>query len=336
MLMRVLIADRNAMLLESVSRTFAYQCSIQTATTRERCDELLRSGGFELAIVSEKLADGPGLQLLGQLARNSPDTLRVFTARRSRLQLLEGKLGPFGLFRTLVYPIDSRDLLSVLTLARSMRSTVERISLTSADARLEINVPMLFASMRTVRDASPLPPSALPQAQAARPADCADLSLQGKPFRQTAVRPNGPVNRAMAGADRGLATDRRVASRSPRQELERTAPKRTKVALGATVVAVFVLTTLTLNLLDATVHFTRASAPRPEVAPPPTIATSRSDSGSMPVVRPTPSMARRIEPKPEATPSDQRPADPQFASSTVPVADPSTFGSEAYEPIYPN
>ena len=95
--MRVLIADRNARLLESISRTFADQFTIQTASSREHCDALLGSGEFDLAVISEKLADGPGLQVLGEIARNSPDTLRIFAARRSRLELLKGKLGPFGL-----------------------------------------------------------------------------------------------------------------------------------------------------------------------------------------------------------------------------------------------
>src|SRR5215469_14876591 len=92
--MRVLIADRNAWLLESIARAFAHQFSIQTATTHEHCNELLARGEFALAVISEKLADGPGLRLLGQIARNSPDTLRVLAARDSRLQLLRGKLGP--------------------------------------------------------------------------------------------------------------------------------------------------------------------------------------------------------------------------------------------------
>ena len=117
--MRVLIADRNARLLESISRTFARQFAIQTASSREQCNDLLAQGDFDLVLISEKLADGPGLQLLGQIARSSPDTLRVFAARRSRLQLLKGKLGPFGLFRTLSYPIHPRDLLSTLTLAQT-------------------------------------------------------------------------------------------------------------------------------------------------------------------------------------------------------------------------
>src|SRR3984957_18586487 len=136
--MRVLIADRNARLLEAISRTFAPQFRIQTATSCEDCNALLQQGEFDLAVISEKLADGPGLQLLGQIARDSPDTLRIFAARRSRLQLLKGKLGPFGLFRTLAYPIDAQKLLSALTLART---------------GLEIDVPA-SAPLQTIRDDS--------------------------------------------------------------------------------------------------------------------------------------------------------------------------------------
>src|SRR5581483_5768860 len=117
--MRVLIADRNTWLLESIARTFAHQFTIQTGTTHEQCNELLERAAFDLVVVSEKLADGRGLQLLAQVACNSPETLRVLAARPSRLQLLKGKLGRFGLFRTVSYPINPQELLSALTLART-------------------------------------------------------------------------------------------------------------------------------------------------------------------------------------------------------------------------
>jgi len=123
--MRVLVADRNARLLESISLTFAGQFEIHTASTRELCGDFLQQNVFDLIIVSDRLADGPGLPLLGEIARSSPDTLRVFAAKRPRLQFLKGKLGPFGLFRTLVYPIDPRGLLSTLTLARAGLQIVE-------------------------------------------------------------------------------------------------------------------------------------------------------------------------------------------------------------------
>jgi hypothetical protein len=58
--------------------------------------------------------------------------------------------------------------------------------------------------------------------------------------------------------------------------------------------------------------------------------------GLAPVFRPAPSVAQRVAPKPSATASDVETGDPQVAASTTPVADPSTFGSEAYEAIYSN
>jgi hypothetical protein len=47
-------------------------------------------------------------------------------------------------------------------------------------------------------------------------------------------------------------------------------------------------------------------------------------------------VAQRAEPKPDSTKADVVALDPQMAASSTPIADPSTFGSEAYEPIYSN
>jgi len=113
---------------------------------------------------------------------------------------------------------------------------------------------------------------------------------------------------------------------------------RAKVVLGATIAAVFVATTLTLNLLDGGVHITRASTPDPEINRP-AVYTPRppepTPSAVTPAFRPVPQVAHRVAPKPVATQSDTDPTDPQMAAAT-PVADPSTFGSEAYEAIYSN
>ena len=111
---------------------------------------------------------------------------------------------------------------------------------------------------------------------------------------------------------------------------------RARVVLGATIAVVFVATTLTLNLLDGGVHITRASTPEMNrsviYTPPPPDPTP---AALTPAFQPVPQVAHRVEPKPAATKSDTDPTDPQMAAAT-PVADPSTFGSEAYEPIYPN
>jgi DNA-binding NarL/FixJ family response regulator len=413
--MRVLIADRNARLLESISRTFAHEFSIQTATTRKQGNDLLLRGEFDLAVISEKLADGPGLQLLGQIARNSPDTLRVFAARRSRLQVLKGKLGPFGLFRTLTYPIDPQKLLSALTLARAgleidvpavkirnissderkavevpatrekatsplrasqagasvpgavaTRPTVERISLTSADAMFALNVPMTIASMRRVRRSNlslaPQPTNVAPESpsdarqpqRAASPRRniAAQLTQAKQPAQQLAQSRGRQRAAAGGGPARSLAQTPRQGSPSelaglataphPRYKprLAATAPMRTrtKVVLGATIVAVFLVTTLTLNLFGASAHETRASIPRLEIAQPDISASPRNSTPAdlTPSFRPTQNVAQRAGPRPDATKPDVEPGDAQMAASTAPIADPSTFGSEAYEPIYSN
>jgi hypothetical protein len=359
--MRILVADRNGRLLESISRTFARQFSIQTATTCEQCNELLRDG-LDLAIVSEKLADGPGLKLLAGIARNSPDTLRVFVARRPRLQLLQGKLGPFGLFRTLSYPINPRELLCVLTLARAglevdppalearevaapMRAkpVVERISFTSPDAAFATNVPKTIASLKRARRSNPRQarPAVQPNVASgpSHPAAAAPPRATGGSQPGAASTPAGsgsaasqpnaaPPPRPAPVLPQVMAAPRRreVAPPPPRR-----GPARTKLVLGATVAVVFLVTTLTLNLLDSSVHITHASAPAP-VAQQPRPPEPPLPVAMTPAFTPTPHVAQRVEPKPDPEPGPQ-----QVAASAAPaVADPSSFGSEAYEPIYSN
>jgi hypothetical protein len=459
--MRVLIADRNARLLESISRTFAQQFAIQTAASCEQCNDLLAQGDFDLVLISEKLADGLGLQLLGQIARSSPDTLRVFAARRSRLQLLKGKLGPFGLFRTLNYPINPQELLSTLTLAQTglaiggpaqgseeapdvqpqgevstppparaeVQPVVERISLTSADATFTIDVPKTILSQRRVRRSNPSPahrpasrarqapapaaavrnaaagvpstapqsrkatrelpstarqtqktspelpstarqtqktsselpstarqtqkappevPSTTPQRQQAPP-ELPSAKHQGQQASselpgttRQAQQPPAPRRsaRSQAAVAQPTAPARAPLQARPSQH----APKsrraanrpvvgtsysmRSKVVLAATSVVVFLVTTLTHNLNDASVHVTRASTPVPKLELPP---APEPPATLAPAFRPQPSVARRVEPKPVVDPADE-----QVTASNAPVADPSSFGHEAYEVIYAN
>jgi len=413
--MRVLIADRNARLLESISRTFAQQFSIQTASSREHCDALLGSGEYDLAVISEKLADGPGLQVLGEIARNSPNTLRIFAARRSRLELLKGRLGPFGLFRTLSYPIDARKLLSALTLARAgleadgpeltvrhvateerqgggevagasrpgpsaLQPIVKPISLASTDALISVNVPMVIASMKRVRSSGssrvprPAPVSrqssgisaGVPsvQAQAASKNTSRDRAIAAleqsiapespgiarqpqsaaPPLRLPVAR--GARNHSLAqtpplGSLSGLVSRVPAAQRTHRPRLAPAAPKRSIVMLGATIVAVFLVVTLVLNRFDAAdrhssdARVARASsiAEQPAISAPPQNSMPFSPT---PPVRPPRSVEQRAEPRPDTTGTDVGDLDPKMAASTTPIADPSSFGSEAYEAIYSN
>jgi hypothetical protein len=362
--MRVLIADRNARLLESISRTFAQQFTIQTASSREHCDALLGSGEYDLAVISEKLADGPGLQVLGEIARNSPDTLRIFAARRSRLELLKGKLGPFGLFRTLSYPIDARKLFSALTLARAgleaeapeltvlqvaveerpvstpnpsaVRPVVKPVSLASADALISVNVPMVVASMRRVRPSG--------SSRVAQPGFARQPQSAASPLRAPEAR--GARNRSLPqtpppGTLPGLVSRVPAARRTHRPRLAHAAPKRSVVMLGGAIVALFLVVTLALNRFDAVdrhssdvqVARTSSISEQPAISAPPQNSMPFSPT---PSVRPPRSVEQRAEPRTDATDADVGDMDPKMAASTAPIADPSSFGSEAYEAIYSN
>jgi DNA-binding NarL/FixJ family response regulator len=396
--MRVLIADRNARLLESISRTFARQFEIHTASSCEACNDLLAQGEFDLVLISEKLADGPGLELLARIARSSPDTLRVFAARRSRLQLLKGKLGPFGLFRTLSYPINPQDLLSTLTLAHSglaigapgpqegraaqaerevaqprrevpavapaaaeVRPLVERISLTSADASFAVDVPKAILAQRRVRrsrvapvhrpvsggrqaqTAAPQLPSTGRQAQSATPQPSPAVAQQAPPAPQPARAQQHATlqpTRSPAAVAQFVAPARSPSQGGAFQHAARSRsavhgpvagtqyPMRSKLVLAAASVVVFVVTTLTLNMNDASVHVTRAATPRPSVEAPP---APEPPAPLAPAFRPEPTVARRVEPPPAVDPPNR-----QVTASNAPIADPSTFGHEAYEVVYDN
>ena len=431
--MRILIADRNTWLLESILRTFAQQFSIETATTHERCNELLAQCKFDVVVISEKLADGRGLLLLGQIARDAPDTLRVFAARKSRLELLKGKLGPFGLFRTLSYPIDPRELLSALTLARAgldvelpvpekqvkaklppkeqraelpkpaavvTRRNVERVSLTSGDAlfvgdvlktvestwKARARVPRKVNIQAELPKQAPQLPKQVPQSPMQVPQSPKQAAQLPKQVPQSPMQAPQP-RKVESPAPKVESLPLKMGSLAPKVEslptkmeslapkveslppivaprrtqtpppapqrllsqtyaarhaahprsfpLVQKAPMRTKVLLGATAAVVFLATTLTLNLLDAGAHVTSAAPRRetkqPEIASPPAIAAPVE---SAPLFSPSRTVARRVQPTPADTESDEAPAEPKMAASTTPIADPSTFGSEAYEPIY--
>lgn len=383
--MRILIADRNGLLLESIARSFAGQFCIQSATSHEQCNKLLCQSQFDLVVVSEKLADGSGLHLLGQIARNSPDTLRVFAARRARLELLKGKLGPFGLFRTLSYPINPRELHSLLTLTRSGLETEMPVAVAAAKAAASPPTPIL-PKIPAIAE-----PAAIPVAAAvvARPS-AARISLvrasslfstnvlesltgggggslpvrgmkevprptprQTHPSRQAeshsrdstpeVVQPRPPAVQPPPQRPIPPAEFSQVVELAPEplhaMNAQRS-PLRTKIVLGATVVAVFVVTTLTMNLLDVNVHVSHASVPASlaRIEPPAVTQTppAATPAGLAPAFSPATRVAQHAPPKPEAADPDVAPADSRVAATTTPVADPSTFGSEAYEVVYTN
>jgi TonB family protein len=123
--MRVLVVDQDSTLLTAITHTLGEYFSIDAVTTKADCLDLVRLNEFEVIVAGERLEDGSGLELLGSLARSRPDMLRIFAAERERLKLLKGRLGPFGLFRTLSYPIEPRQLLAALSAAAGIEEEVE-------------------------------------------------------------------------------------------------------------------------------------------------------------------------------------------------------------------
>jgi TonB family protein len=123
--MRVLVVDQDSTLLTAITRTLGEYFAIDAVTNKADCLDLVRLNEFDVIVAGERLEDGSGLELLGQLGHTRPDMLRIFAAERERLKLLKGRLGPFGLFRTLTYPIQPRQLLAALSAAAGTEEYAE-------------------------------------------------------------------------------------------------------------------------------------------------------------------------------------------------------------------
>src|SRR5215469_10641151 len=117
--MRVLVVDQDSTSNEAVARSLRELFTVDAVTNKGDCLDLLRSNTFEVIVATERLEDGSGLELLGQVAKKWPSVLRIFAADRHRLMLLKGRLGPFELFQTLAYPIDPDRLIATLNLAEA-------------------------------------------------------------------------------------------------------------------------------------------------------------------------------------------------------------------------
>src|SRR5919204_2481049 len=115
--MRVLVVDQDSSSNEAIARSLRELFTVDAVTNKADCLDLLRSNTFEVIVAAERLEDGSGLELLGQIAKKWPSVLRIFAAERQRLQLLRGRLGPFELFQTLTYPIDPQKLRATLEMA---------------------------------------------------------------------------------------------------------------------------------------------------------------------------------------------------------------------------
>ena len=199
--MRVLVVDQDSTLLTEISQLLGEYFAIDAVTNKLDCLDLVRSNQYEVIVAGERLADGSGLELLGQLARSRPDMLRVFAAERERLQLLKGRLAPFGLFRTLSYPIQPRQLLAALSAAAGVEAQVEE---TEANAQ-EPTEPQPAPQQRH-RPAAPVAPAPPPRREpASRPPAHSAHSARSGPASTASPNWRGarqPSSAALSAANR--------------------------------------------------------------------------------------------------------------------------------------
>jgi TonB family protein len=200
--MRVLVVDQDSTLLTAITQTLGEYFTIDAVTTKADCLDLVRLNDFEVIVAGERLEDGSGLELLGSLARSRPDMLRIFAAERERLKLLKGRLGPFGLFRTLSYPIEPRQLLAALSAAAGIEEEVEEIEEVEAP-------PPAPAPAPAPRRAAPAQASQRDQVATAPPSRTQASAATTAP---SASRAQASVATAAPGASRAQAS---VATAAP-------------------------------------------------------------------------------------------------------------------------
>src|SRR5579863_3326578 len=192
--MRVLVVDQDSAMLETIVRSLRDRYTIDAVTNKGDCLDLMRQNTFEVIVAGERLEDGSGLELLGQVAKRWPSMLRIFAADPHRLELLRGRLGPFELFQTLHYPLDPDDVLGALTLADAAQQA-------HADTA-NIQHVVLAGDMQ-FEEPDPFPPP--------RPEPRAAPEPQGRP-------------KPPAFGDVRTARDRRAASRGPASAITRPRP----------------------------------------------------------------------------------------------------------------
>jgi DNA-binding NarL/FixJ family response regulator len=223
--MRVLVVDQDSTLLTAITRTLGEYFSIDAVTTKADCLDLVRLNEFEVIVAGERLEDGSGLELLGSLARSRPEMLRIFAAERERLKLLKGRLGPFGLFRTLSYPIEPRQLLAALSAAAGIEEEVEET--TEAQESAPPPAPEPPAPEPAARRAAPASGPSRPTAATASSPTYSRAQPQGGAAVATPSRPQ-PQTFAFAPApSRAPASASAASTNTSRSQVATPAPSRT-------------------------------------------------------------------------------------------------------------
>ena len=237
--MRVLFVDQDHALLTAITHSLGEYFTIDAVTTKADCQDLVRVNEFEVIVTGERLEDGSGLELLAQMARSRPDMLRIFAVEPHRLKLLQGRLGPFGLFRTISYPIEPRQLVAALSAAAGFEEEEQEEAAQMPETSA---LPEVFAP-----SPEPTRVTAVARVQAQAPArPLAPAQTRSTP-RADARIPRQPTPDALATGARLAATSRPRGFPPPRMELS---ARRSAFMVGAGVVLVIGTMALAFRLFD--------------------------------------------------------------------------------------
>jgi hypothetical protein len=192
--MRLLVAGRRADAVARAAGAFAEDLTIEAAATKVAAIALLERAQFDLVLACEKLGDGSGLEVLSHVVVNAPDTLRIFAARPSTLNLLKGELGLFGLFCTLPYPINFRRVWSAINLVRSGYVEPE---VTPQPRRRMQRVPHVVLDSAWEAETTP-PTLSMPDTAVATPRPTAPIGASPGPRPPTRIPESEAFKRARA------------------------------------------------------------------------------------------------------------------------------------------
>jgi TonB family protein len=289
--MRVLVVDQDSALLTAITQLLGDYFTIDAVTTKADCVDLVRVNDFDVIVAGERLEDGSGLELLGQLARDRPDMLRIFAVDRERLRLLKGRLGPFGLFRTLAYPIEPRQLLAALSAAAGIEEEIDSPEETAEAAPAPAAPTPVEVTVRSVRQ--PTAAQAMVEAPAPRarrevhdftlvdeePAPAPQPKLQKGSKSRSSARsgPRQPTPEALAVGSRLAAASRAKTSPPP---LVEPSARRSAFLVGAGVLVVIGVMAVGLRAFNSndTPTFSTASLSTQTTRDPPEVIKLLADT----------------------------------------------------------
>ena len=296
--MRVLVVDQDSALLTAITGLLGDYFTIEAVTTKADCLDLVRVNDFDVIVAGERLADGSGLELLGQMGRDRPGMLRVFAVDRERLKLLKGRLGPFRLFRTLAYPIEPRQLLAALSAAAGIEEEIESPEETPAEpasapaspvevtvrsvrvptatqAMVEAPAPQARREVHdfTLVDEEPKPP---PQPKV-RKKGKSRSGARVKPPKEGSGGPRQPTPEALAVGSRLAAESRAKVSAPPFLE---PSAKRSAFLAGAGILVVIGIMAVAFRLFNTndTPRFSTASLSTQATRDPPEVIKLLADT----------------------------------------------------------